>query len=256
MPDSVVLSGTVVCMEFIILIRQNCARVCQTTDFLLSYEHIMVITYYGISCFKIQSGDTVLAVDPFGKESGLTTPRFQTDVALITHAHENHNNFDSLASKGDTNVFKINGPGEYEIHGIQIHGVPSAHDTSGGAERGKNTIYIISWEDMRVVHMGDYGEDKLRDDVHEAIGTPDILFVPVGGNDTIDAETAAKLVNQLEPRIVIPMHYKIPGLKNKIAGVDIFLKEMGEKSAPEDRLTIKKSALPTDTQKVIVLKTP
>ena len=226
-------------------------------DFLLPYRHIMVITYYGVSCFKIQSGDTVLAIDPFGKESGLTPPRFQTDVALITHAHENHSNFDSLASKGgDTEVFKINSPGEYEIHGIQIHGVSSAHDASGGLERGKNTVYIITWEDIRIVHLGDYGEDKLRDDIHEAIGTPDILFVPVGGGDTIDAETAAKLVNQIEPRIVIPMHYKTHGFKNKIDGVDVFLKEMGEKSEPEERLTIKKSALPTDTQKVIVLRTP
>src|SRR3989344_6720771 len=151
---SVVLSGTVVCMEFIILIRRNCARVCQMADFLLPYRHIMVITYYGVSCFKIQSGDTVLAIDPFGKESGLTPPRFQTDVALITHAHENHSNFDSLASKGgDTEVFKINSPGEYEIHGIQIHGVSSAHDASGGLERGKNTAYIITWEDIRIVHL-------------------------------------------------------------------------------------------------------
>lgn len=216
----------------------------------------MIITYYGLSCFKIQSGDTVLAIDPFAKESGLTPPRFQTDVALVTHPHQNHDNIDSLASKEKGNVFKITGPGEYEIHGIHIHGVSSYHDADKGAKRGKNTIYIITWEDMRIVHLGDYGEDKLRDDVHEAIGTPDILFVPVGGNDTIDAEIAAKLVNQIEPRIVVPMHYKITGLKNKIDGVEAFMKEMGEKSAPEERLTIKKSAVPTDTQKIVVLQTP
>ena len=217
----------------------------------------MVITYYGLSCFKIQSGDTTLAIDPFDKESGLTPPRFQTDVTLITHNHSNHNNFDSLAGKGDDGqVFKISGPGEYEIHGIQVHGISSFHDTKNGDEKGKNTIYIITWEDLRLVHLGDYGEEKLRDDVHEAIGTPDILFIPIGGKDTIDAESATKLINQIEPRIIVPMHYKISGLKTKIDGVEVFMKEMGEKSTPEERLTIKKSAVPTDTQKIVVLQTP
>ncbi|MEK9175192.1 MAG: MBL fold metallo-hydrolase [Patescibacteria group bacterium] len=216
----------------------------------------MVITYYGISCFKIQSGDTTLAIDPFDKESGLTPPRFRTDIALTTHNHSNHNNIDSLADKEDINVFKITGPGEYEIHGIQIHGVSSFHDAKEGKEKGKNTIYIITWENLRIVHLGDYGENTLRDEIHEAIGTPDILFVPVGGGDTIDAEMATKLINQIEPRIIIPMHYKIPGLKEKISGVEVFMKEMGEKSIPEERLTIKKSAVPTDSQKIIVLKTP
>lgn len=216
----------------------------------------MVITYYGLSCFKIQSGDTTLAIDPFDKESGLTPPRFQTDVALITHDHPNHNNFDSLAAKGDSNVFKISGPGEYETHGISVRGISSFHDSKNGSKKGKNTIYIITWEDLRLVHLGDYGEETLRDDVHEAIGTPDILFIPVGGEDTIDAETATKLINQIEPRIIVPMHYKIPGLKNKTDGVEVFMKEMGEKSTPEERLTIKKSNVPEDTQKIVVLTTP
>lgn len=216
----------------------------------------MVITYYGLSCFKIQSGDTTLAIDPFDKESGLTPPRFQTDVALITHNHPNHNNFDSLTGKGEAEVFKINGPGEYEIHGISVRGISSFHDTEKGAKKGKNTIYVITWEDLRLVHLGDYGEDKLRDDIHEAIGTPDILFIPVGGKDTIDAEMATKLINQIEPRIIIPMHYKISGFKEKLDGVEVFMKEMGEKPVPEERLTIKKNSVPVDSQKIIVLKTP
>ena len=115
-------------------------------------------------------------------------------------------------------------------------------------------MYVIEWEGMRLAHMGDYGETELRDEVHEALGTPDILFIPVGGGDTIDAETAAKVVTQIEPRIIVPMHYKISGLTGKLDSVDMFMKEVGEKSAPEERLTIKKSAVPANTQKIVVLE--
>lgn len=216
----------------------------------------MVISYYGISCFKIQSGDTVLAVDPFDKSSGLTPPRFQTDIVLSSHNHSNHNNIDALAPKQDAEIFSVITPGEYEIHGVQIRGISSWHDAKSGAEKGANTIYIIEWENLRVVHMGDYGEDKLREELHEEIGTPDILIVPVGGGDTIDVETAAKLITHIEPRIIIPMHYKIPGVKTKWDSVETFLKEMGEKPAAEDRLTIKKKDVPAENQRVVVLKTP
>lgn len=226
----------------------------------------MVITYYGLSCFKIQSGDTVLAVDPFSKESGLTPPRFWTDAVLISHAHENHNNVDALTSKEkDGSVFKIIGPGEYEFKGILVRGVESFHDSKSGKQKGKNTIYIIEWEGMRLAHLGDYGEETLRSEIQEALGTPDILFLPVGGpaspsqggGDTIDGEAAAKLVNQIEPRIIIPMHYKISGLKAKLDGVEVFMKEMGEKAEAEEKFTIKKSGLPNaEDSKIVILKTP
>ncbi|MDO8523534.1 MAG: MBL fold metallo-hydrolase [bacterium] len=219
----------------------------------------MVITYYGLSCFKIQSGDTVLAIDPFSKESGLTPPRFESHAVLVSHDHENHNNIEALASKEEDGAFKITGPGEYEFRGITVRGVASFHDSKGGKTKGKNTIYVIEWEGMRLVHMGDYGEKELRSEVQEALGTPDILFIPVGGDagGTIDAEVAAKLLNQVEPRIIIPMHYKIAGLKDKLDGVEVFMKEMGEKAEPEDKLTIKKKDLPSAEQsKIVILKTP
>lgn len=219
----------------------------------------MVITYYGLSCFKIQSGDTVLAFDPFSKESGLTPPRFEAHAVLSSHNHENHNNVEALSSKEEDGVFKIVGPGEYEFRGITVRGIPSYHDSKNGKLKGSNTIYVVEWEGMRLVHMGDYGEKELRSEVQEALGTPDIMFVPVGGEEggTIDAEDAAKLLNQIEPRIIIPMHYKIPGLKDKLDGVDAFMKEMGEKAEPEDKFTIKKKDLPSDEHsKIVILKTP
>jgi len=215
----------------------------------------MVITYYGLSCFKLQSGDTVLAIDPFSKESGLTPPRFEAHAVLSTHNHENHNNMESLATKNDGGAFKITGPGEYEFKGILVRGVESYHDPKNGKAKGKNTIYIIEWEGMRIVHMGDFGEENLRAEVQETLGTPDILFLPVGGGDTIDGEAAAKILNKVEPRVVIPMHYKISGLKAKLDGVEVFLKEMGEKGEPMDKFTIKKNALPAaEESKIVILK--
>lgn len=219
----------------------------------------MVITYYGLSCFKIQSGDVVLAIDPFSKESGLVPPRFEAHAVLSTHDHENHNNIEALASKSEDGAFKITGPGEYEFKGIVVRGIASYHDAKEGKSKGRNTIYVIEWEGMKIVHLGDYGEKELRSDVQESLGTPDIMFIPVGGESggTIDAEAAAKLLNNVEPRIIIPMHYKIAGLKDKLDTVEAFMKEMGEKAEPEDKFTIKKKDLPSDEHsKIVILKTP
>ena len=200
-----------------------------------------------------------MAFDPFSKESGLTPPRFESHAVLVSHDHENHNNADALSSKDAEGgvAFKITGPGEYEFKGITVRGVSSFHDEKDGKSKGKNTIYVVEWEGMRLAHMGDYGEATLRSEIQEALGTPDILFIPVGGGDTIDAEAAAKLLNQVEPRIIIPMHYKIPGLKDKLDGVDVFLKEMGEKVEAEEKLTVKKKDLPSaEDSRIVILKTP
>ncbi|MEK7559699.1 MAG: MBL fold metallo-hydrolase [Patescibacteria group bacterium] len=190
----------------------------------------MVITYYGLSCFKVSSGDTVFAIEPFLKESGLTPPRFEAHAVIASSPHPNY---------PEEKVFQITGPGEYEFKGIYVKGIKAD---------SKNTIYIIIWEDMRLAHMGNFSQKELSSEIQEQIGTPDILFIPVGGGATIDSEEAVKIINQIEPRIVIPMNYK---------KVDEFLKEMGEKAVPEEKLTIKKKDLPSaEDTKVIVLKTP
>ncbi len=211
----------------------------------------MVITYYGLSCFKVQSGDLVIAVNPYDKEAGLTPPRFQTDIALVSKDTPLFNNTEALAQKGDSEAFVITGPGEYEVQGVRVRGFPSF------PEKGKsgviNTVYAIEFEGMRVVFMGGYEEKTLRDELHEAIGTPDILCIPVGGGDVIDAEVAAKTINIIEPRIVVPTHYKISGTKEKHDSVEVFLKEIGEKPKSEERLTIKKKEVPTDTQRIVLL---
>jgi L-ascorbate metabolism protein UlaG (beta-lactamase superfamily) len=210
----------------------------------------MVITWYGNSCFKITSGELTIVIDPFDKEAGLRPPHFACDIVCVTHNHYDHNNVGALSGE----PFVVNGPGEYEIKGVSIRGIESFHDEKEGSERGLNTIYIIEIEDIVLCHMGDFGQKELSEEQIKAINEVDILFIPVGGKYTIGGTRASNIVNQIEPRIAIPMHYKIPGLKADIEPVDRFLKEMGEgKLQAVEKLTIKKKTLPEQTE-IVVMK--
>ncbi len=212
----------------------------------------MVITWYGHACFKIQSGETVLAVDPYVKDIGLTPPRFRADIVLVTHGHSDHNNPAAIA--GDP--FVISGPGEYEVKGVNITGIETFHDEKQGGERGLNTIYKITMEGITLLHMGDFGEPEVRETTLEEIGTIDILMIPVGGVYTIAAEAAQKIVRQIEPAYVIPMHYKIPGLKYALDTADGFLKAIGAgKTEAAEKLALKKKDIGEDKKtEVVVLK--
>ncbi|OIO47722.1 MAG: hypothetical protein AUJ32_02195 [Parcubacteria group bacterium CG1_02_40_82] len=212
----------------------------------------MVITWYGQSCFKVQSGDTVLITDPFDKSIGLTPPRGQANIVTISHHHYDHNNLEALAS---SNPFVIDGPGEYEIKGVNVTGLLTYHDQKEGKERGSNTIYLIEMEGIKICHLGDIGQTKIDNAQLEIIDGVDILMIPVGGIFTINGEEAADLINQIEPKIVIPMHYKIPGLSIKLEGLEEFLKEMGvAKKETVDKLTIKKKELSEEETEVVIMK--
>lgn len=197
----------------------------------------MIITWYGQACFKIQSGDKALLLDPFDKSIGLAPPSIQADILLISHGHPDHNNTGAIRGE----YFLIDSPGEYEVKGIKINGIPSFHDNEQGAKRGLNAMYFIQIESMRILHMGDFGEDKLEDRQLERLEQVDILMIPVGGFSTINAKTAASIINQIEPKVVIPMHYKIPRLTIlELDGVDKFIEEFGgEDVVPQDKLVIK-----------------
>jgi L-ascorbate metabolism protein UlaG (beta-lactamase superfamily) len=212
----------------------------------------MLITWSGISCFKIQTKDIILVTDPFDASYGLKPPRLKADIVTISHAHHDHDNVSAIMA----NPFVINGPGEYEIKGIFVYGLPGYHDKKQGAERGLITMYLIEMEDISLAHLGDLG-CPLNDEQLEKLEGVDILMIPVGGRYTIDAKEAVEVINQIEPRIVIPMHYKIPGLKfkNPIDPVDNFCKEMGIKKIEGlDKLKIAKKDLPAEETKVIILK--
>ena len=148
----------------------------------------------------------------------------------------------------------VDGPGEYETKDIYAMGINSWHDEKDGKERGSNAIYIIEAEEMRVCHLGDFGQKELTAEQLDKIGDVDILMIPVGGDCTIDAKGANKVISQIEPRIVIPMHYHLPKIKIKLDGVDKFLKEMGKKSVePQQKLLIKKKDLPAEETSIVVL---
>ena len=208
----------------------------------------MVITYYGLSCFKISSGEFILAFDPPSKKSSFKSPRFRADAVLISHAHVDHSGHDQISGKENAAPVKIDGPGEYEIRGVDISGIPSWHDEANGKKLGSNTIYSAELENIKICHLGDFGEKELGNETLEAIGPVDILFLPIGGKTVIDAEAASKIANQLEPKIIIPMHYE----KKELA---VFLKESGiESSKPEEKLTVKKKELAEDKTRVVILK--
>lgn len=220
----------------------------------------MHIIWHGQACFQNivsqNKGEQVrIVIDPFSEEIGLRLPKLEADILLITHCHYDHNNVKAV----NGHPFLIEGPGEYEIKEIYIEGIAAFHDDKNGKERGANTIYTIEAEGMRICHLGDLGQKELTPDQLERVGDVDILMIPVGGVYTIDGRGATKIISQIEPRIVIPMHYHLPKLNppagGKLEGVDKFLREMGRKSVePQPKLLIKKKDLPEEETKIVVLK--
>ncbi|MBN1326256.1 MBL fold metallo-hydrolase [Candidatus Falkowbacteria bacterium] len=209
----------------------------------------MTIFWLGQSAFKIQDKEVTVAIDPYG-EIGLKMPKFNAEVLLISHDHDDHNNKDAI--KGDP--FLIDGPGEYEVKNVFVYGIPAYHDDKEGAERGKVTMYLIEIDGVKIAHLSDFGQKSLTNEQLELLEGIDILLIPVGGHFTIDGEEAAKIVSQLQPRIVIPMHYKIPHLNIKLDPADDFLKEFGVTNPEKmDKLKISKKDLPQEETKVILL---
>lgn len=210
----------------------------------------MTISWYGHSCFRLESKGTSVLIDPFDKAIGLRPPRHGGDIILVSHEHSDHNNIAGASAE----AFLVRGPGEYEKSGVYIEGIKSYHDNSEGKERGLNTIYIIRFEEIRLCHLGDLGQNELTEEQIKAIGEVDVLFVPVGGNYTIDGIQAAKIVGEIEPKIIVPMHYKIPGLTIDIDGPQKFLKEIGLKPEEVETLKIAKKGLPTEEVKLVMFK--
>ncbi len=216
----------------------------------------MTIIWHGQSLFEIttsrgKNNQVNIVIDPFSPELGLRIPKLEADIVLTTHDHYDHNNVKAVAG----NPFLIEGPGEYEIKEVFIQGIPAFHDDLQGKERGKMTIFTIEAEELRLCHLGDLGQKELTPDQLEKIGEIDILMIPIGGNYTISGKEAVKIMSQIEPKIIIPMHYALPKLKVKLEEVDKFLKIMGiKKIEPVNKLTIKKKELAEEEAKIIVLK--
>jgi len=217
----------------------------------------MNINWYGQSCFQISSNQgknnhLSTLIDPFEESIGLQLPRkLEADVVLITHNHLDHNNVKAVSGQ----PFIASGPGEYDVKGIFIQGIPAFHDNVQGKERGRTTIYTIEAEEIKLCHLGDLGQKELTAEQLDKIGDVDILMIPIGGFFTINAQEAVKIMAQIEPKIIIPMHYKIPNLNIKLDGLDKFLKIVGvKKIEPLSKLFIKEKDLPKEEVKIIVLQ--
>src|SRR4030042_2227494 len=208
----------------------------------------MVISYLGHSCFKLEGKENpaVLITDPFNQDYGLKVPKMTADIVTVSHFHKDHANTSDVKGIDAVAPFVITLPGEYEIKGVLIYGIPSYHDKKMGAERGDNTIFRIEMDGKSFAHLGALGH-ILSSETLEKLEGVDILLVPIGGVYTINAKEASEIISQIEPRIVIPMHYKVKGLSLDIDPADPFLKEMGAgKTEITNKLKISKKDLPQD----------
>ncbi|MBU0613471.1 MBL fold metallo-hydrolase [Patescibacteria group bacterium] len=205
----------------------------------------MFITWLGQSCFKIQSRDVQVITDPVSKKSGLKQPRF-ANIDIVTISNPEYN-----PGKLKTDALIIDGPGEYEAKQVYVKGIAIEHENG-------NSPITVYWIEMEGVSMGHLGSlnGALTDQQLESLEGLDVLFIPVGDNGVLDAKKASEVISQIEPRIVIPMHYKISGLTEKRDTIDNFKKAMGVNGIEklEDRLTIKKKELPQDDMQVTILQ--
>lgn len=185
----------------------------------------MVIQYFGEGTFRVQNGDFSILVDPL-------TGHLKSPVVLRTLAP---------VSSGDHSTGEIRFPGEYEVNGIEITGIAVPSETS---EKTIKTIYRVLWDDIRLVFLGHIAR-PLGPEAIDELGEPDVLFVPVGGGNVLEPDAAAKIAKQLEPAFVIPGVFKSPAE---------FLKAMGAKASPEEKIVFKKKDLLEEKGRVVVLK--
>ena len=207
----------------------------------------------------LRGKNVTLITDPFSPQPGQPQGeahkpgKINAPIVTISHNHPGHNFAEGVQGNGGGNPRVVRGPGEYEISDVLITGVPSYHDAKRGAERGRNTIYIIHMDDLVICHLGDLGH-ILQEEQLEEVADADILLIPISGSNTLSAAQAAEVISQVEPRVVIPMHYRpSTGTGEGPDPLDKFCREMGiEAVNVQPKLTILRSSLPVETQVVIL----
>jgi L-ascorbate metabolism protein UlaG (beta-lactamase superfamily) len=214
----------------------------------------MDINWYGLACFRIREGGVTIICDPFDKSVGLLLPKVRADIVTISHDRPGHNAADRIT--GDSKV--LSGPGEYELKNTFITGLTTYHRKPKQGAPERNIAFFFEFGDLTVGHLGDLGEPPTQAEIEQLnIGEVDVLMVPVGGGDVLDPTRAVEVVGMLEPKIVIPMHYRHEGLGGELANmlepIEKFLKELGVSAPdPQDSLRISKSSLPEETQVMLL----
>ena len=206
----------------------------------------MEITWYGLSCFRLsERKHATIVTDPYNGKLGLPQLKLKSDVVTISHDAQGHNYATAVTGK----THSLTGPGEYEIGNVFITSIV----TDNSEEVKRNVVFMFDFDGVTVAHLGDMSAVPKQTQI-EALEQVNILLVPVGGGNSLNAAQASELVSMLEPNIVIPMHYKLPGLKLDLEGVDRFLKEMGVTEPTEETtLKISKGNLPEETETVILV---
>ena len=204
----------------------------------------MDISWLGHSCFRIKGSHAIVITDPYSPDLGYSLGKPNARIVTVSHQHPGHSYTQGVG--GEPRL--VTGPGEYEIGGILIIGVATFHDGDGGTKTGKNTAYLMEIDEISVCHLGDLGHVLTAEQVEE-LDNVDVLLLPVGGVSTINAPMAAEIVRQLEPKVVVPMHYKTSALSMELDPVEKFLKEIGVKEVtPQPKLSLTRSSLPESTQ--------
>ena len=207
----------------------------------------MEILWLGHSCFQLRGKNVTLITDPFSPVSQHSLGKVNASIVTISHNHPGHNYAQGVA--GNPRV--VRGPGEYEISDVLITGVASYHDDKRGQECGRNTIYVIHMDDIVICHLGDLGH-TLQEEQLEEVADADVLLIPIGGTNTINATQAAEVISQVEPRIIIPMHYRLIG-GDASDPLQKFCREMGiETINAQPKLLMTRTNIPAETQVVIL----
>ncbi|MFZ5595765.1 MAG: MBL fold metallo-hydrolase [Bacillota bacterium] len=207
----------------------------------------MNIQWLGHACFLITLGDgKTIITDPFGDSVGYPQPGLKADLVTVSHQHYDHNAVDKVG--GSPRVIDTEGAHSYK--NISVHGIPSWHDKNEGSQRGGNIMFVIEAEGVRVCHLGDLGH-TLNPDQVSRLGRMDVLLIPVGGFYTIGPDEAARVVEQLNPGYVAPMHYKTDYIDFPIVTADEFLKNYpGYRT--EKELAVTRESIPDSTQAVLL----
>lgn len=216
------------------------------------------IQYLGHSAFRIRGRDGIVLTDPYDRSVGIDIGKPTAHIVTLSHNHPDHTNTAAVKPMREK-LFTVEGPGEYEIGGVMISGVRTFHDKKKGEDLGRNTVYVIHMDDVVFCHLGDLGHELSTSQIDE-IGTVDVLFIPVGGGETIGPPEAASVIGQLEPRLVVPMHYAQEGQQSftvELGTLEAFLQEMGIKEhQAEEKLTVTNANLPAEGEetKIVVMR--
>jgi L-ascorbate metabolism protein UlaG (beta-lactamase superfamily) len=209
----------------------------------------MKIKWFGHSCFLLTSSNGArVLTDPFDESVGYKVPKMQADIVTTSHKHYDHYNLEALEGE----YVHLDSPGHFVVKDIDITGIGTYHDKEYGRKRGSNVVFVFDMDGLKVCHLGDLGY-ILPDEQIKEIGQADILLLPVGGTYTIDFQEAAELVSLMNPKVVIPMHYKTPATNFSIDGVENFLGNIGSVDyAGKQEIEINPDFF-TPTAKVILL---